>query len=386
MRTYNNFRLEISRLRQLYFTAKYATNETASSISTKLRSGQMDGNAKLYFEGIEDDRYLIAGSIFAVGHRLRRQLPRYLRELIFIRTISALEVFLIDSIPEVFEVTKEPFKRDYVVEIPQGELLSADSLSEIFTKLINKECRSLHGGGFNEIRKYYAKTFGINFADYCELQKLQEYHDRRHLLVHGLGRTDLAYRKRYDTKIKKLTVDETYLLESMDDLFAFATNINEQFDQRLTGIRAPSTKQPVAYNCTVVVTLDTNSGRNLVLPTCEIWMDNRLISLHDILASSTYIDEKTVELYLQGDKDIIKNYVKRLKQYEKLGELTILYQKSKDLKPSKLSTEDMDKIRASLPAKPWPVSVHREIAEKLGLKASEVYKAIDLIDGESSTE
>jgi len=385
MKTYNNFRVEVSRLRQLYFTAKYAADETASSIVRKLRERELDGNTKLYFEAREEDKYLISSSIFALGHRLKRQFPRYLRELIFIRAISALEVFLVDSVREVFALTKEPFKRNYVVEIPQAELLSAESLSEIFTKLIDRECRNLHSGGFNDIKKYYHKTFGINFAEYCSILRLEEYHDRRHLLVHRLGAADSVYQKKYHVQQKKLTVEEFYLLECIDTLLAFAGAINEQLDQRFTGIILSAATAP-SFLYKIVVILETESAKNLILGTFQFWADNRLIFLRDVLASSTYLNENTVELNLAGDRAAVKQYLKKLKQYEKMGELTILARQGQDLESCKLSAEEISKIRACLPEKPWSVGIHRSIAAKLGLKTAEVYKAISLIVKEDTND
>ncbi|MBM3120110.1 MAG: hypothetical protein FJ006_11315 [Chloroflexi bacterium] len=378
MRTFANLRLEVSRLRQLYFTTKYASNETASSVSDKLKRGEIDGNAKLYFQGKEQDDYLISSSIFALGHRLSRQLPRYLRELIFVRIISALEIFLVDSVAEVFAINKKPFKSNYNIQILQAELLSAESLSDIFTRVIVRECRSLHGGGFGEIKKYYRKTLGIDFAVLVDVLKLEEYHDRRHLLVHQLGKTDTIYQKKHNTKQKTVTVDEKDLLESIDVLLAFANSVNERLDDICKDV-SPAKIKPANYNCKLILILETESARNFVLPTWQFWADNRLVFLRDILTSSRYLDEGTIELDLQGDQTPIKNYLKQLKKYEKTGELTILAREAHNLEPCKLSADDIVRIRTSLPAKPWPVNIHKTIALGLGLKTSEVYKAINQI-------
>lgn len=383
MKTFASLRIEVLRLRQLYFTAKYASNETASSVAAKLKRGDIDSNAKLYFQDREQDDYLISSSLFALRHRLSRQLPRYLRELIFVRIISTLETFLVDSVVEVFAINKEPFKRNYIVEIPQAELLSAESLSDIFTRIIVRESRSLHSGGFREVKKYYLRTFGIDFADLVNVSKLEEYHDRRHLLVHQLGKTDKIYQKKYNTQRKIVTVDEQYLLETVSVILGFANSVNERLDHICKDI-LPATIKVANYNCKITLTLETESGRNLVLPTWQFWADNRLIFLRDILTSSRYLDESTVELDLRGDRTPIKNYVKQLKKYEKMGELMILTHKAQSMEPCKLSADDIATIRTSLPAKPWPVNIHKTIAQELGLKTSEVYKAISEISKEDN--
>ena len=40
---------------------------------------EIDSHAKLYFQGKAEDTCIISGSVFALGHRLKRQIPRYLR-------------------------------------------------------------------------------------------------------------------------------------------------------------------------------------------------------------------------------------------------------------------------------------------------------------------
>lgn len=386
MKSYKNFKTELSRLRQLYFTAKYSSHETDSSISRKLKNGELDGSEKLYFDDRQEEIYLISSSIFALRHRLKNQLLRYLRELIFIRAISALEVVLVDFVQEIFVTSKEPFKTNAIYEIPQGELLSAESLSDLFSNLINKHCRTLHSAGFIEVKKYYLKTFGLNFNDYTNnISKIIEYHDRRHLLVHQLGSTDIHYRKKYDTKIKKLTVDESYLLESIDLLMAFADNLNQKIENTFTTTQTPSTDELLM--CNIIAIVESDFAKSLFLPSFQFWADNRLSFLRDISISLQYLDEHNIELNLKGNRLTVKNYVKILKKHHKAGDLTLVSVNKQNLgphkvKPCQLSREDIDKVRKSLPDKPWPVSIHKTIAQNLGLKSSEVYSALDLIISE----
>jgi len=48
----------------------------------------------------------------------------------------------------------------------------------------------------------------------------------------------------------------------------------------------------------------------------------------------------------------------------------------------KLSAEEISAVRALLPEKPWPIGIHKGIAEKLNLKKAEVYKAMSIISTE----
>ena len=46
---------------------------------------------------------------------------------------------------------------------------------------------------------------------------MEEYHDRRHLLVHRLGKADEQFRKKYNLKSQRITIEEDYLFECFDD-------------------------------------------------------------------------------------------------------------------------------------------------------------------------
>lgn len=381
MKTYNQFKLELSRLRRLYFAAVFSFKQTSSVISTKLRNKGIGGSSELYFEGREDEKYVISKSIFELRGRLKVQLPKYLRELIFIRVISALEVFLIDSIKEIFLLTKEPFKCNSPISMSQGELLSVGSLSEILSKIINKECRNLHSGGFKEISKYYWRTFAIDFNNYPPgNSQLEEYHERRHLIVHQIGKTDKGYRNKYGIKNKRITVEENYLLDCFEDLSSFASCVNESIEQKFTK-KTPLEAKENQLLYSIVATINAQIGHDFLDPDFEFWAGDRLIFLKDILIAKDYLDENIVKLKLCSDRDIIKNYVKVLKAYEKKGDIKITERKG-NFQTCSLSKEEISKIRALLPEKPWPIGIHRTIAEKLGLKNSEVYIAIGVIISE----
>lgn len=381
MKTYSQFYSELSRLRRLYFTAVYSAMETRLIISKKLRGGEVDGSAPLYFGGREDEEHLISHTIFELGDRLKGQFLRYLRELVFVRMISALEVFLVDNVKEVFLITKVPFKRNIMINITQGELLSTESLSEIHSKIINKESRNLHGGGFNEIAKYYLRTFGMQFNNYHPgIVQLEEYHERRHLLIHQMGRTDQKYRDKHGTKTKKITVDEDYLLECLQSLLTFSSAVNEALEKNFSRDNLPAKQRgPFFYSFTVGV--EPGVDYDFLSPSFEFWAGERLASLNDVLLSMNYLDEDRVEIRLRGNRDIIRHYIKVLRTYKKRGELVILEQRG-SLQLCKLSAEEISAVRALLPEKPWPIGIHKNIAEKLNLKKAEVYKAMSIISAE----
>lgn len=94
-----------------------------------------------------------------------------LRQLILIKLISIIEKYLIDNIKYIFTKTKEPFRTNNVIEFQHQELLSFKSLTEVFNKIITKDCRQLSSGGFDKIVKYYHQKFNLNLNTFFPQRK-----------------------------------------------------------------------------------------------------------------------------------------------------------------------------------------------------------------------
>lgn len=383
MRTYRKFHTEIKRLKRLYLATKFSFNETLSLIKERLKNDLTYGHTKLSV-GCDEEDNIIASSIFEFKSKLISQYPRYLRELIFIRVISALEVFLIDSLKELFKSNKIPFKDNDIYKFTRGELLSIDSISVIYTKLINKDCRNLHSGGFPKIKNYYSTKLHIDFNNYCDSEKLEEFHDRRHLLVHNLGSTDSEYRSKHAVGIKRLTVDEPYLLDCFISISLLCEKVDEQIILKYINIKEElTTKVEYPVYCEFLATIIKEEAKNLFHSNYQYWVANRLILLSDILEAKRQIDENNFELTIRGDSKAVRGYIKELKLCKKNGYLSFKILNQTQLSPSKLSDEKICLIKQLLHAKPWPVGVHKIIAKQLGLSNSEVYKAINQIVNES---
>ena len=169
----------------------------------------------------------VAGAIDATGrlgkvdapmittYARRTHLPA-LREVVFVRAISALEVFLVDSLKTLFLERPDLFHvKGEVVEFQTSEVLSSSSIAPLKAKILDCLSRRLQNQGFEEVVKYYRK-FGVLFEQSgVSPQSLSEVHERRHLLVHRLGKTDAIYRHKHNVTMARVTVDEAYLLESL---------------------------------------------------------------------------------------------------------------------------------------------------------------------------
>jgi hypothetical protein len=235
LKSFRIFKLEVARLFKLYDNALYAFKVARDAIYSDIHSGRIGHNDAFEFESFEGRKFKI-GHAQNTAHNYRLQHVRYLRELIFIRLISALEVFLIDAIREGFLENAKVLKPspDAVVQISLGEFLSYSSLKEGLKTYINRETRSLQGQGYDAIRKYYLKSLEIDFSrSKSDLSIVARCHDDRHILVHSLGRVDDQYRHKYSTDIKALNLSETDLLNAQREIFALALHVNDSLSCRI---------------------------------------------------------------------------------------------------------------------------------------------------------
>lgn len=151
MRSSDVFINEINDIRRWLFTTIYAYNQTYEIISKKSGNLTDEELANAFNEN--------GCKTASLARRLSNSNIKTCKELALIRSISALEIFVIDSIKEVFNSNKSPFLSEGIIEHQLSELLSCNDISELQNKYIEKTCRTLHSGGFEEVEKYYKKTF-----------------------------------------------------------------------------------------------------------------------------------------------------------------------------------------------------------------------------------
>ena len=151
MVSYDRFIREIVDIRRWLHTTIYCYNVSAQFLAT-----QMDNN-----EDVSQEIFRAFNetgcNIYSLVRRLSTDNIKTCKELALIRSISALEVFSIDLIKELFDVNKVPFFSDAEIKYHINEMLSCSNIEELHTKFIEQCCRNLHSGGFDEITKYYKK-------------------------------------------------------------------------------------------------------------------------------------------------------------------------------------------------------------------------------------
>ncbi|MFA6999794.1 MAG: hypothetical protein WC241_01625 [Candidatus Paceibacterota bacterium] len=314
--SYRRFDLEIKRLEKLYFLSIFSFLEARKNVLSDIKAGNIKNNDP--FKIILDNNRTINidGDIRHHMDRLKSQAPRYLRELIFVRAISALEVFLIDTVKEISSITSEPFKSDdEIIKFTKNQILSFKSPLDILGIVVKKECRKLNNGGFNEITKFYCNKLDIDYRKFsCGISKLEEYHDYRHLIVHRLGETDIEFKHKYSSSLKKIDINGIYLEKSLNDINSFVNQINLELSKKYLGVDINSIITKTS-NSTRVCVIENN--KNII--NC-VFDDNYKFSvegvpfiLKDILHNRVYKNENVV-LSITGSRNVLDKYIEIIKE------------------------------------------------------------------------
>jgi len=319
------------------------------------------------------------------GGKKSKKYLELIRELVFVRYISAFEVFLIENVREIFTLTKEPFSlyQGTPKLLNSANILSAKSLSQLHSIIIKNICKNLSSGGLKEIRIFYNKYFNTEFSvlSPSAFLNIEKYHNDRHILVHRLGIVDKDYRRKYQTEIKKIVITEKYLAESFKDFKEFAMSLSSKLDEDLSIL---NTEENIKLEREMkVVIIDIEETSEIVRRKYRFWANEELIDMNDLILEYSKLSKGLIEIVFGGSLGEVRGVIKKLKSDKKRG--TLDYRIIKDsihvrnpfkAKKTNLTLEAINKIREKLPPQPWPRGIHKKIAEEVGLSNNKVSGAI----------
>ncbi len=377
MKPFINFRSETRRLLTLHNAGVYSFTQESKRIKQKIYNTPTDFDPQLpiYLNDEEDESMLLSGSAYELAEKFKKQFQKNIREVLLVRLISTLEVFLVDMVREVFLKRKDLFHSNSKIEFSQNELLASDSITSIWTKIINKECRRLQNQGLIETKKFYYKNFDIDFNNFSEkISTIQKIHDIRHLLVHRLGKTDNEYRHKYNTKQRAVNVSSEVFYEAVNTIKAFGEFINKEC---LVLISNSNIKQKTdsKTNAYLKVFWLSDDEPSVFDKNYSFFVEDNFIRLRDIVKNISY-NEQEVEIEFIGNTQFIRSYFKTIKKLEKAGELKILKKSIRSDKRNNVTINVMELVGKELSEQPFPLDIHKTIANKLNLKPALVYDAI----------
>lgn len=371
MTAFANFNQELKRLREFYQATVYAYNQTDYFLMLKRKHTENLMNLEIKIEQQPNFYRIKKPSVISANEK-------NLSEIVFIRVISGLEVYMKDSILEIFRKNKLPFKNlKKDLKFDYNELLSFKSTADIVNKLIKTELREVKNGGISELVKYYNNTFGLEInIDSPEFKKLLKYHDQRHILVHRLGKTDEIYRKKYGSNIFTISIDEDYLMTCIDDFNSFGNEIEKLLNLKFKDeyYRIQQSKKPEKQ---IRFSVEILKGKPEIFNfNYEFWVDEQPVMFGNILRDREDIDTKKFIISIAGKNREIENYIKIVDSFASKNKIKVEYllKKKKQLPP--LSKETLIKIKELLPPIPWEIKVIDEISLELNLSKRDVIRGL----------
>ncbi|MEY9867830.1 hypothetical protein ABIE66_003209 [Peribacillus sp. B2I2] len=128
---FRKFRTEWNRIRRIYLVTIYSYGETISRINDEISDKVIDFREDIHYK---DE--LIARSPNEITKNLAGRYANMLRESLFVRLISIMELYFSDVLYELSKLTYDPFKTDEPREFKVAELLSISDIQEIQHNII----------------------------------------------------------------------------------------------------------------------------------------------------------------------------------------------------------------------------------------------------------
>lgn len=385
MKSYSRFVREINDIKRWFHTTIYSYKTTTSNLSERLNNNEnIEQNVNDAFNDVGFNAYSLI-------HRLSTDNVKMCKELALIRSVSALEVYLIDTIREVYFSNKSPFMKKGIMEYQLGEILSCDNINDLHEKYIEKQCRQLHSGGFEDVTKFYKSRFEIDFSKFNTsvesnnygLVQIQKYHQKRHLIIHRLGKTDEQYRKKYNSNDTTVKLTENDLAILFKVLLSFAHYVNDKTKTYIT-------TDPPENRVEIKVEIIDDSVSDIFDPMYMIPLKKaKSLPLSILLEKIDYENDNTLTIKLHGVFAYIRKYYKLLKKIESSGKIKVLtyevvYQVSNKKTIKQYTWSDVEKVIEQLPEKPWEKNIHKKIAHNLGWSNTKVFGIINNIINEQT--
>lgn len=372
MKTFHEFQREIIRLRKLYNAGVDAFTYKRKNLYIENKS-KTDLEYKVFLGGGEDNNFLIAETMKEYQWQLKDFFAKDLRAIFLIRVISALEVYLIDSIREIFVLRKDLFhKQNSIIDFTHSELLSSKSISSLWSKLINKECRNLQNQGFTEVRKYYKTNFGIGFENSeVSIKYLEKIHDIRHLLVHRLGKVDEIFKHKYNFTKAKISLTQEEFYQALNGVINFGIYLNNEID-KITLIEKDK-KKKIESTGVILIQFDETINLDFVYP------DFTFLSKEEVLLAKDIVDkydvsDKLMTISVSGEQNHVSAYLKELRNLEKEELINIIEKKiTNPTKKPNLTNDQIELIRTLF----GKGANKTDISQKLAVSKTKVSRTID---------
>ena len=331
-------------------------------------------------EGLYDSIVSRSPGQSRLAHVYWRHFPRHvriLRETLFVRLVSALEVFRHDVLRLILIVRKDLLNRPDPISFTAAEIIGTGSLEHLIGRLVDDEVSRISEQGLDGFVSFMQQKAKLNFGS-CPtpLPTLKEMLERRNLIVHRLGVTDANYRKRYSDVSSRLAVDEAYLRAAFRGAVDFARFVDRGL-QRIVAAPSLEERRNGIRMAVIEVSPLTSAGDAAISATHEVVAgDGTFVLLSDLLIGNVGRYERV--MVLRGERKYIDKYEREVQSLHDRKQLILVRWNKLSLRRYKDSFDraTLDAVRVLLPERPWPADLHKSIASQLGISRKHAYSAI----------
>lgn len=331
--SHRKLRIELTRIKRLYLASMYSYNKTITYLENELILNKIDNSSKIIFN---NER--ISNSPSEMKSKLENRFPEMLRESLFVRIVSIIDIFFGDVLKELAKRTIEPFKTQNEKKYHVAQLLSFRNINEIYTDIIEDQIRNFTSKGYKSINKYYSRQIGIDMSKIGKvLMTLEEIYERRHLFVHADGKIDAKYQRLFSSSSvqgERLSISEGYFFNALSVVQQVADYISEEIEKQWPIIiktikfdlpNLSYEKQGVRRNRYYAIFKSASDMKRLLSEEYEYGFKNQgHYLLKDILAERTIISNNEARWVIAGDKNPVGMYRGFIRYLERRGFLNLI--------------------------------------------------------------
>lgn len=326
---FKNFRAEWGRVKKLYLVSMFSYEEVASRTNYDINNKLVRLDETIEYKGVR-----VANSPREFVNNLNGRYANMLRDSLFVRLVSIMELYFSDVLLEVSKITFSPFKSPDTKELKVAQILEIKDIKEIQEEIIQNKIRGIVLGGLSSISKFFKKNLKIDFNESSiNLRKVEELYSRRNLIVHAGGVTDQYYFDKYPNENlvvgKASNISEEYLLESLEVVFELIQFISISLEQKhdfstLKKNKSEDSKINDIKVFTAHVVCKNNNFLEKLISDEYVFGFQEKYKLKEIIINKNVINKNEGLITVKGDKIKTGTYRGFLKMLKRTGLLTEL--------------------------------------------------------------
>ncbi|MDK0618474.1 hypothetical protein P5F24_11130 [Clostridium perfringens] len=340
MKAFQNFEKEIDTLEKFYYSTLLSYSISNSSTVNYFIKNKDKAREDVVFNFADSERIIIYNNYYRLNNAYEKRNKTYLDELIVIRLTSIFEYFIQETIEELFLHNKIIFLES--LSKKDIKLYSHDNIHElkflleknnwtsyINTKLLSEITRNT-SKQIGEMSKFF-KKIGVNFKDInMDLESkgfstndIHKMYSIRNTLVHQLGFVDKITKDKLNIKTNKIKLDVLYVNKLFKVLRTFGEIMNEALQKKYFNKKEQDKLSGLERFHIKVKVINENIRNNIVDLNFNFSIKNEVYVLRDLIYGFTR-ENDIVNIWIETDKSIKKEYLKLIKKAEKKGEIKVL--------------------------------------------------------------